>query len=109
MIDELLDLFHRDESQAAAAPGAHRDATNGPGRPSKAFVPTGRKKDLTVTFVPTTSPVELEIDPARLAQVLTNLMTNAIKYTDPKGQITVRLTSRDDGRAHRRHRYGHRA
>ncbi len=39
----------------------------------------------------------MAIDPTRLAQVLTNLMTNAIKYTDPRGQITVRLTSREDG------------
>jgi two-component system CheB/CheR fusion protein len=59
--------------------------------------PDWKKKELNVTFIPNDKPVELEIDPARLAQVLTNLMTNAIKYTDPRGQITVRLTSRDDG------------
>ena len=41
--------------------------------------------------------MELEIDRTRLTQVLTNLMTNAIKYTDRGGKITVRLTSRDDG------------
>jgi two-component system CheB/CheR fusion protein len=55
------------------------------------------KKDLAVTLIPNDKPVELEIDPTRLAQVLTNLMTNAIKYTDPRGKITVLLTSRDDG------------
>jgi signal transduction histidine kinase/ActR/RegA family two-component response regulator len=59
--------------------------------------PDWEKKELTVTFIPNNKPVELEIDPTRLAQVLTNLMTNAIKYTDPQGKITVRLTSRDDG------------
>jgi signal transduction histidine kinase/ActR/RegA family two-component response regulator len=59
--------------------------------------PDWKKKELTVTFIPNDKPVELEIDPTRLAQVLTNLMTNAIKYTDPQGKITVRLTSRDDG------------
>jgi len=32
-----------------------------------------------------------------VAQILTNLMTNAIKYTDQQGKITVQLTSRDDG------------
>jgi two-component system CheB/CheR fusion protein len=55
------------------------------------------KKELIITFIPDDKPVELAIDPARLAQVLTNLMTNAIKYTDAHGKITVRLTSREDG------------
>ncbi len=59
--------------------------------------PNWEKKELTVEFIPNEKPVELDIDPTRLAQVLTNLMTNAIKYTDKKGKITVRLTSRDDG------------
>ena len=59
--------------------------------------PNWEKKGISMVFFPNETPVELEIDPTRLAQVLTNLMTNAIKYTDEKGRITVRLTSRDDG------------
>jgi len=35
------------------------------------------------------TPVTLEIDPVRIAQVLGNLLTNAAKYTDPEGQILV--------------------
>jgi signal transduction histidine kinase len=34
-------------------------------------------------------PVWLEADPARLSQVLSNLLTNAAKYTPPAGQLTV--------------------
>jgi signal transduction histidine kinase len=37
------------------------------------------------------APVHLEADPLRLSQVLSNLLTNAAKYTDPEGH--VRLTS----------------
>lgn len=36
-------------------------------------------------------PVWVELDPTRLAQVLGNLLTNARKFTDPGGEIRVRL------------------
>jgi len=40
-------------------------------------------------------PIQLTADPLRVAQVLSNLLTNAAKYTDPEGQI--RLSARCDG------------
>lgn len=36
------------------------------------------------------TPVLLDADPLRLAQVFANLLTNAAKYTDPGGRIAVR-------------------
>ena len=33
--------------------------------------------------------IKLEADPLRLSQVIGNLLTNAAKYTDPEGQITL--------------------
>jgi signal transduction histidine kinase len=41
------------------------------------------------------APVWLEADPTRLEQILTNLLNNAAKYTEPGGLI--RLTARADG------------
>ncbi len=47
-------------------------------------------------------------DPTRLAQIGSNLVTNAAKYTDAGGHITVRAKADDDSitpvRARRRHR-----
>jgi PAS domain S-box-containing protein len=41
--------------------------------------------------------VQFAADPLRVAQVLSNLLTNAAKYTDPEGQIRLRAFS--DGEA----------
>lgn len=44
-----------------------------------------------VTLTPT--PVYLDADPVRLAQVFSNLLTNAAKYTEPGGRITLTATT----------------
>jgi PAS domain S-box-containing protein len=41
------------------------------------------------------SPVHIEADPVRFAQIFTNLLTNSAKYTDPGGEIGVRAEVRD--------------
>jgi len=51
-------------------------------------------KDHTLTIDLPAEPVVLEVDPLRLSQALSNLLTNAAKYTDAQGQI--RLTAAQD-------------
>ncbi len=43
------------------------------------------------------APVLVNGDSGRLHQVITNLLENAAKYTDPGGQITLTLEQRDGG------------
>ena len=40
--------------------------------------------------------LRLEADPVRLTQILSNLLTNAAKYTDPGGQIQLRACQEGD-------------
>ena len=57
--------------------------------------PMLREKSHHVSTTSDLAPLVVNGDPARLVQCVANLLTNAIKYTDPNGQI--RIESRAEG------------
>ncbi len=52
--------------------------------------------DRSLTLQPPGGPLHVDGDPVRLAQVLSNLLDNAAKYTRPGGRITVGAAGRGD-------------
>lgn len=65
-----------------------------------------RENSIELTFSPCYEPCVVDVDPDRIVQVVSNLLSNALKYTQPGGRVevgvrfeghAVALTCRDNG------------
>jgi PAS domain S-box-containing protein len=97
LLDDLLDIsriargtvvLRRERMDLAACIGAALEA-------ARPFVEPRRHR--LATHLPD-EPLVLDADPVRVTQILTNLVTNAAKSTDPGGSIDVEAR-REDGQA----------
>lgn len=63
----------------------------------EAFEPAAREKNLEIIFNCDRAPQQIQSDPLRLQQIITNLVSNAIRYTET-GTIRITCQTIDGGR-----------
>lgn len=63
----------------------------------EAFKPLANRANLNIHYVSTLNhSVEISADSGRLSQVFNNLLKNAIRYTDPDGEIQVQILTENN-------------
>lgn len=60
------------------------------------FQPSAQKEGIALEFIPYSGFDRVEGDEEKLAQVFSNLITNAIKYNSPNGMVKVALREKED-------------
>jgi two-component system OmpR family sensor kinase len=103
LVSDLRDLSLAESGQLklALAPTDLIDLVK---RKAAQFEMRTREKDIELRLnLPEEAP-EIDIDPARIEQVLANLMTNAIRHTPAQGNITISMRIVDGDEGHRANR-----
>jgi signal transduction histidine kinase/ActR/RegA family two-component response regulator len=88
LLDDLLDVSRITRGLIKLRKGAI-DARSAVAAAVEAMRPVIDARSHTLSVILPDTPLRLEADPTRLTQMVTNLLDNAAKYTNPSGHIEV--------------------
>jgi signal transduction histidine kinase len=97
LMARLLDDLRTLSMAEAGVLELHRETVDPRAAATDAIHAVGGARDgVTFTVVAETAPRTIEADPVRLAEILTNLLANAARYTPDAGGVTITISA--DGR-----------
>jgi CheY-like chemotaxis protein len=97
LINQVLDLT-RLESGELALDLAPADLAATGRATTASFAPLAERRGIALTFRAPAGAVPVRLDVPQFEKVLLNLLSNAFKFTEPGGRVSVRITV-DDGAA----------
>ncbi len=95
LIDDLLDATHIEQSKFELMP-VRFDLGEMIEDLTESFIPILREKNQKFVINTPETPVELFADQIRLTQVVSNLVTNASKYSGENSEVTIDIRSEDN-------------
>jgi len=99
LLNDILDLSKIEAGQLNIAP-ITCDVRHKLSRVHHLFEPIADEKGITLQFfVDPSVPAALEMDPVRVRQCVSNLVSNAMKFTD-KGSVTIMVSAQPQGDGH---------
>jgi signal transduction histidine kinase/DNA-binding response OmpR family regulator len=93
LVNQLLDLSKLEDGSFKLHP-KRGDIVSFLRYLSESFKSYAETKQLSLHFTSEMKTLEMDFDPEQLQQVVTNLVSNAVKFTPPGGQLHVKLNSR---------------
>lgn len=97
LVNQVLDLA-RLESGALMLDAARRDLVPLARSVTLSFTPLAERRAIALAFHADGEPLFVQLDAEQMEKVLLNLLSNAFKFTEPGGRVTVTLR-RESGRA----------
>ncbi len=91
LINQLLDLSKLENKSFRLKP-EHGDIVPYLRYVTESFQTFANSKNLSLRFLTTLESLEVDFDPEQIKQVMTNLISNALKFTPSGGEVKVRLS-----------------